>query len=259
MSTSTEERVDRAPADWTPSFSKWRHGGWYVNNVRYPSGAVGCISKNYPDGKWRIVCHPLPFDQQPTFKSRDEAARAEWLHARSPEMLADWEAEESRRAARQAEREAAEQRIKDREQAEQRRLVELVARDIREAAQCGTANSEAIAAWVLKNFVERAVHDDVVAEHRETLQEIAGERENEHAEIIEELNSAIDIAKRADTAIQAVARSVSALETPGALEFAYGSTEAEKVLDVLSSGLHALAEYQDNHSNGDLPEKREIK
>jgi hypothetical protein len=31
------------------TYSPWRHGGWYVNEVRYPSGAVGCVSRNYPD------------------------------------------------------------------------------------------------------------------------------------------------------------------------------------------------------------------
>lgn len=59
--------------EWTPSFSRWRHGGWYVDNVRYPSGAVGCVSNNYPDRKWRIVCS----DHDVTFPSRDAAARAE--------------------------------------------------------------------------------------------------------------------------------------------------------------------------------------
>jgi hypothetical protein len=60
-------------------YSLWRHGGWYVNNVRYPSGAVGCVSRNYDDRKWRIVCDPRPFEQRPTFKTREEAAKAEWL------------------------------------------------------------------------------------------------------------------------------------------------------------------------------------
>lgn len=59
-------------------YSRWRHGGWYVDNVHYPSGAVGCVSRNYPDGKWRIVCDPREFDQQPTYASRDAAALAEW-------------------------------------------------------------------------------------------------------------------------------------------------------------------------------------
>ena len=58
-------------------YSPWRHGGWYVHNVRYPSGAVGCVSRNYADGKWRIVCDERPFESRPTFKCRDDAAEAE--------------------------------------------------------------------------------------------------------------------------------------------------------------------------------------
>lgn len=44
---------------WEPSYSPWRHGGWYVDNVHYPSGAVGCVSRKWAiDRKWRIVCDP---------------------------------------------------------------------------------------------------------------------------------------------------------------------------------------------------------
>jgi len=60
---------------WSPSYSRWRHGGWYVDNVRYPSGAVGCVSRNYPDGKWRVVCDERPGDR--AYPSRDAAAWAE--------------------------------------------------------------------------------------------------------------------------------------------------------------------------------------
>jgi len=67
-------------ANWEPSYSKWRHGGWYVNNT-YPSGGCGCVSNNYDDNKWRIVCDPrrgrLGEPGDFTFKTRDEAARAE--------------------------------------------------------------------------------------------------------------------------------------------------------------------------------------
>ena len=63
--------------DWQPTFSPWRHGGWYVDNLQYPSGAVGCVSRNYPDKKWRIACDPRPFDKQPTFKTRVDAAFGE--------------------------------------------------------------------------------------------------------------------------------------------------------------------------------------
>jgi len=56
-------------------YSRWRHGGWYVHNVRYPSGAVGCVSRNYEDRKWRIACDSRQEDV--TYPSRNAAARAE--------------------------------------------------------------------------------------------------------------------------------------------------------------------------------------
>lgn len=75
---------------WRGAYSKWRHGGWYVDNIRYPNGAVGCVSNNFEDGKWRIACDPRPFADMPTFATREEAARAErdlvaGLYAGSPQ------------------------------------------------------------------------------------------------------------------------------------------------------------------------------
>lgn len=67
--------------DWKPQYEKWRHGGWYVTNVHYPSGAIGCVSNNYEDKKWRVVCG----DQNVTFSSRYAAAKAEYLMAKSVE------------------------------------------------------------------------------------------------------------------------------------------------------------------------------
>lgn len=68
-------------SNWQPQFSRWRHGGWYVNNVTYPSGACGCVSNNYPDKKWRIACDDrrsvLGDSGDFTFKTRDAAGRAE--------------------------------------------------------------------------------------------------------------------------------------------------------------------------------------
>lgn len=68
-------------ASWVPSYRSWRHGGWYVSNICYPSGAVGCVSNNYDDGLWRIVCDSRRVTLgQPgdfTFATREEAARAE--------------------------------------------------------------------------------------------------------------------------------------------------------------------------------------
>lgn len=55
-------------------FTPWRHGGWYVGDARYPSGAVGCVSNNYEDRKWRIACG-RPHDER--FPTREAAADAE--------------------------------------------------------------------------------------------------------------------------------------------------------------------------------------
>lgn len=66
-------------AEFQGAYSRWRHGGWYVHNVVYPSGAIGCVSNNYLDRKWRIACDPRPFNNQPTFDSRDDAAYAEHI------------------------------------------------------------------------------------------------------------------------------------------------------------------------------------
>jgi hypothetical protein len=68
--------------EWVPTFSSWRHGGWYVDNLTRSGGGVGCVSRNYPDRKWRIACDPRngswpggPNDH--TYPSRVAAARAE--------------------------------------------------------------------------------------------------------------------------------------------------------------------------------------
>lgn len=69
------------PDTWTPEYDHWRHGGWYVTNIRYPSGAAGCVSRNYADRKWRIVCaEPRTYPgsaNDRTYPTRDAAARAE--------------------------------------------------------------------------------------------------------------------------------------------------------------------------------------
>ncbi|MFI5296635.1 MAG: hypothetical protein ACHREM_00940 [Polyangiales bacterium] len=62
--------------EWSPTFEPWRHGGWYVTNTRYPSGACGCVSNNFADRKWRIVCSPTDLTQL-TFSTRGDAAKAE--------------------------------------------------------------------------------------------------------------------------------------------------------------------------------------
>jgi hypothetical protein len=68
---------------WTPEYSAWRHGGWIINNVRYPNGGYGCVSRNYFDHKWRIACDSRPSSypggtDDHTYANRDAAARAEY-------------------------------------------------------------------------------------------------------------------------------------------------------------------------------------
>ena len=74
--TATEYNLAIIAGTVPLEYEKWRHGGWYTN-VRYPSGAGGCVSRNYADKKWRIACDPRDFDTAPTFRNRDEAAKAE--------------------------------------------------------------------------------------------------------------------------------------------------------------------------------------
>lgn len=62
---------------WTPAYDYWRHGGSYVTNVVYPSGAVGCIAsaRHSRSGRFEIACAPAGHDE--TYRTRDAAARAE--------------------------------------------------------------------------------------------------------------------------------------------------------------------------------------
>ena len=66
-------RAEAVGADVFPMASR----GLVRHNVRYPSGAVGCVSNNYPDRKWRIVCGPHDL----TFSTRGDAAKAERIFA----------------------------------------------------------------------------------------------------------------------------------------------------------------------------------
>jgi len=92
------------PLDYSP----WRNGGWYVGNVRYPNGAVGCVSRNYPDKRWRIACDERQGDY--TYRTRDAAARAEQVLALSQytdQRIADeMDRAAATRAAIEAERNA---------------------------------------------------------------------------------------------------------------------------------------------------------
>ena len=64
---------------WTPTYSRWRHGGSYVDNLRYPNGAAGCIAsaRHTDDGLFHIACDPRPADRQVGYHTREAAAYAE--------------------------------------------------------------------------------------------------------------------------------------------------------------------------------------
>ncbi len=63
---------------WTPDYGRWRHGGWYVFNLHHPEGGCGCVSRNYPDRKWRIICDTRPNAHElHTYHTRNDAAEAE--------------------------------------------------------------------------------------------------------------------------------------------------------------------------------------
>lgn len=64
------------------TFSPWRHGGWYTS-TRIPTKgggtASGTVSRNYPDGRWRVVDDPRGYDPKGcwSYSTRTEAALAE--------------------------------------------------------------------------------------------------------------------------------------------------------------------------------------
>lgn len=76
------------PSSFT--YDAWRHGGWYVREVVWPNGGCGCVTRNFADKKWRIACDPRPFNEQPTFRTRDEAARGEWLYVQELVQSTPW-------------------------------------------------------------------------------------------------------------------------------------------------------------------------
>ena len=73
----------------TFTYEPWRHGGWYVNEVQYAAGGTGCVSRNYEDHKWRIVCDDRPnAHERFTYPSREAAALAEYELAEAGKAIA---------------------------------------------------------------------------------------------------------------------------------------------------------------------------
>lgn len=84
-------RARMEATDWEPTYSPWRHGGHYVDNLVYPDGAVGCIvsPRNSPSGKFQIACGSWEIVSE-TYSTRKAAAFAEREHAM--QLWRDWDA-----------------------------------------------------------------------------------------------------------------------------------------------------------------------
>ena len=88
LAIAQARRVGQPPASFT--YERWRHGGWYVAEITWPNGGCGCVTRNFADRKWRIACDERPFAEQPTFRTRDDAARGEWLYVQQIVANTPW-------------------------------------------------------------------------------------------------------------------------------------------------------------------------
>lgn len=129
--------------------------------------------------------------------------------------------------------------------AEQRALQDM-AKEVREVAQCGTANSEMIARWIIGNFT----YTDEVQELREERDEARAEAgdnlraledaEAETVKVRQRCNSLADEAR-------VLMAELGAFGTPvfsDPLEFAAGNTPLEKVIDMSRNLVAALEAYE---------------
>lgn len=74
MSDHIAHNVAIAAGEIPVEYEPWRHGGWYTN-VRYPSGACGCVARA-AGGKWTIACDGRS-GEPIIYPTREAAARAE--------------------------------------------------------------------------------------------------------------------------------------------------------------------------------------
>lgn len=79
---------DVALIGWTPEFEELGSGDYVVRNVRFPSGAYSWVSRNYPDGKWRIVSNePVGgWATSPRYDTRLAAGFAAYAASARPDL-----------------------------------------------------------------------------------------------------------------------------------------------------------------------------
>lgn len=120
-----------------------------------------------------------------------------------------------------------------------------MAREVREVAQCGTLNSEAIARWIIGNFT----WTDEVIELREERNEAMASAENERDSAKWAEEQLEKVQKRCNDLAEEARGLLTELGAYGPplyadpLEFAAGSTPLEKVCDLSRDLLAALAAY----------------
>ncbi len=79
----------RIPPPVAFDYSRWRHGGWYVHNIRYPGGGCGCVSNNFTDGLGDFADLPVGFS------TRHDAALAEWYRVEALKAVAEAKGKQS--------------------------------------------------------------------------------------------------------------------------------------------------------------------
>ena len=72
---TTEMTAKGRYADSEFTYGPWRHGGYYVNEIRYPNGAAGCVAGPDKNGRWWIACDEREAPE--SYPTRKAAATAE--------------------------------------------------------------------------------------------------------------------------------------------------------------------------------------
>lgn len=123
--------------------------------------------------------------------------------------------------------------------------LQTLAQEVREVAQCGTQNSEAIARWIIGNYTP----NDEAAELREIANDaqISATNERETAEWAEkQLEKTRDRCNAVAEEARELLTQLGAFGAPlvaNPLEFAAGNTPLEQVVDMSRNLLAALAKY----------------
>jgi hypothetical protein len=219
MSTATLERVG------APELTEW--GPWITGNNG--SGQRNWFVLRYQDAS-------------------NHNSRAEYhVNAKGDAIKytmagADKKAHELNREVADAKRRAAYFAKIEAERQEQ----QVMAQEVREVAQCGTLNSEAIARWIIGNFT----HNDAVHELREERDDAQAEARDNFRALEDTEAEAVNVRKSCNSLADEARGLLAELGAFGApvftdpLAYAAGNTPLEKVLDMSRNLIAALEAYE---------------